>query len=605
MLIGFERPPGAAEEAMVREVDGVISRTFHLVPVIAASLPVPAIDALLQKPGVRYIEPDAEVYALQQAVPWGIERVFGDENYSFSTWTDSTGAGIGVAVLDSGIYLNHEDLNVVGGTSIIDDTHWGSDRMGHGTHVAGTIAALDNAWGVVGVAPEVDLYSVKVLDDEGSGSAGDLVAGIQWVTEQGVDNIRVMNMSVGTSDLTTLKDACDAAYAAGHLLVAAAGNEYEGVDTVLYPAKYSSVIAVAASTSDNQRASFSSTGSAVELIAPGVDIQSTDINLTSVVTVEGVEYESRPLEYSGTSGVTGQLVNCGLGRPEDIPEELPQDEWIALIDRGEITFEDKVRNVMEEGADAAIIVNNDEADPDRPGNFTLGDPEELWVPTVSVSYNSGLQIRANAVLGEGTVTVRFDSYPYLEGTSMASPHVAGVAALAWAANPDLTNVQIRGILQDTAEDLGLPEDHQGYGLVRADLAVALALDTEPSQPGYIFTAPPAIALGSMHPGTPAIGNSSGSVSGDNSAGYIVTGIDAKAENTGSMVSGEDVLTNKFQMGPSAEDLGDADVAQTFLNASGAGQHEVPFYVSQVVTWEDPAADNYTITITFTVIEKSE
>ena len=99
---------------------------------------------------------------------------------------------------------------------------------------------------------------------------------------------------------------------------------------------------------------------------------------------------------------------------------------------------------MAEGAGAAIIVNNDTINPNDPGSFTLNDSGYPWVPTVSVSYNSGLEIRPN--LGEGTVTVEYGPYLYYSGTSMASPHVAGVAALAWAANPDLTNVQIREIL---------------------------------------------------------------------------------------------------------------------------------------------------------------
>lgn len=475
VLIGFHRSPGAAEQAMVREAHGTIKYTFRIVPVIAANLPEAAVDGLLTKSGVRYIEPDAEVFAVDQTVPWGIERVFGDENYPFPTWDDSKGDGIAAAVLDTGIDENHEDLTVVGGTNTIDETHWGSDGSGHGTHVAGTIAAQDNELGVVGVAPDVDLYAVKVLDDSGSGTVSSVVAGIQWAVD---NNIPVLNMSLGSkTDSQTLHDACDAAYAAGHLLVAAAGNEGEpdGTgDNVSYPARYDSVIAVAASDINDNRAWWSSTGPAVELIAPGVDVLST-----------------------------------------------------------------------------------------LPGN----------------------------------------NYGWGSGTSMASPHAAGVSALAWAANPDLTNVQIRGILQQTAEDLGLPANHQGYGLVRADLAVAAALDTLPPEPGYTFTAPPAIGLGNMAPGTTATGNSTGSVEGDNANGYTVTGIDAKMENKGHMVSGTYVLANKLLMGPAADNLGPADETQIFLDEEGYGPHEVPFYVSQMVAYTDAVAEGYTITITFTVTEK--
>jgi subtilisin len=475
MLIGFHWPPGTAEQAMVRGAGGDITHTFHLVPVIAASLPQSAVDVLLGHPGVRYVEPVIGVQAIWQSVPWNIERVFADEEYPFATWNTTRGEEVGVAVLDTGIDRYQIDLNVRGGTSTIDGQPWGYDGHGHGTWVAGVIAALDNDVGVVGVAPLVELYAVRVLDDSGDGTDYSVVAGIEWAVDQG---IRVLNMSFGADTHSqTLQDACDAAYAAGRLLVAAVGNSgnAEGTgDMVLYPARYDSVIAVAASDTSDNRASFSSTGPAVELIAPGFEIVTTD--------------------------------------------------------RGS----------------------------------------------------------------------RFD---WKEGTSMASPHVAGTAVLAWAANPDLTNVQIRGILQETAEDLGLPPEHQGYGLVRPDLAVAAALNTSPPAPGYTFTAPPAISLGSMAPGTRATGSSSGSLVGDNSAGYTVTAIDVKTEHAGYMVSADHMLSNKLEIGPEGDQLGPADEFQTLLDVDAAGSYLVSFHVSQEVAYTDFVAEGYTITITFTVTER--
>ncbi len=355
VLIGFEAFPGAAEENLVRALGGEVNQTFWLVPAIAASIPGDAREALERNPHVRYVEDDAEVFALGQTVPWGVDRVFGEEAYSFQTWTTSRGTGIGVAVLDTGIDAGHEDLTVTGGTTTVDDTDWRADVNGHGTHVAGTIAALDNELGVVGVAPDVRLYAVKVLDDTGSGSISSVVAGIQWAADH--EDIRVANMSLGTSsNVQTLREACDQAYAEGLLLVASAGNSGNPGgrgNNVGYPARYDSVIAVAASTQNDTRASFSSTGPDVELIAPGVAVLST----------------------------------------------LPGDQY-------------------------------------------------------------------------GTAN----------GTSMASPHVAGVAALAWAADPGLWNDELRLILQDTAEDLGLDPNHQGYGLARADRAVDAAANAEGGDP---------------------------------------------------------------------------------------------------------------------------
>jgi subtilisin len=357
-LVGFHAEP---DIAIVKAAGGEVYKTFTIVPAVAARLSAQAAEALAKNPKVRYVEPDHEVFAHSQTVPWGIDRVFGAETYSFPTWGTSTGNAIKVAILDTGIDGTHVDLTVVGGTTTVDNTSHLSDGSGHGTHVAGTVAALDNNLGVVGVAPDVALYAVKVLNDGGSGTVSSVVAGIDWAVSQ---DIRILNMSLGSStSSTTLKQACDNAYAAGHLLVASAGNNGNPGgrgDNVGYPGAYESVIAVAASTINNTRSSFSSTGPAVELIAPGSNILST-----------------------------------------------------------------------------------------LPGN----------------------------------------KYGTYSGTSMASPHVAGVAALVWAANSSLKNNEVRQILRETAEDLGLSSNHQGHGLARADLAVAAVSGGEPPEPrAYSITA---------------------------------------------------------------------------------------------------------------------
>ncbi|MFO7772989.1 MAG: hypothetical protein R6V59_03470, partial [Dehalococcoidia bacterium] len=109
-LIGFHEAPGPAEQALVRGFGGEIYGQFTIVDVIAARMSPRAADALVRNPGVAYVELDGPVYALDQTVPWGIDRVFGEESYSFDTWDISRGDGIAVAVLDTGIDVNHEDL---------------------------------------------------------------------------------------------------------------------------------------------------------------------------------------------------------------------------------------------------------------------------------------------------------------------------------------------------------------------------------------------------------------------------------------------------------------------------------------------------------------
>jgi hypothetical protein len=133
------------------------------------------------------------------------------------------------------------------------------------------------------------------------------------------------------------------------------------------------------------------------------------------------------------------------------------------------------------------------------------------------------------------------------------------------------------------------------------IIAGLGISAAPS--GYTFTAPPAVGLGGMAPGTTGTGNSTGSLTGDNTDGYTVTGMDAKTTNTGYMVSGGNVLANRLQIGPASNSLGPADASQTFLDVSAAGTYDVPFHVSQSIAYTDAVATNYTITITFTVTEK--
>lgn len=270
VLIGFTGEPLAEDLAVITQAGGKVKRSYKIIPAVAADLPEPALRALQKRKNVRYIEPDAEVTINSQVIPWGITRTEAPK-----TWTTTEGAGVRVAILDTGIDPNHGDLRVVGGVNTVDGGTW-TDRNGHGTHVAGTVAALQNSVGVAGMAPKAELYAVKVMGDSGSGTLSSLIAGIDWAVR---NNMQIINMSLGTSsDSASLRSAVDRANAAGILLVAAAGNNgnADGTgDIVRYPARYESVVAVAATDSSNRRASFSATGSALELAAPGVGINST------------------------------------------------------------------------------------------------------------------------------------------------------------------------------------------------------------------------------------------------------------------------------------------------------------------------------------------
>ena len=276
VLIGFraETGPQTAETraGLVRAEGGTVHRSLQLVSVVSATLSEAAIKKLRARPEVAYIEDDVVLHAFAQTLAWGVNRIDAD-----LVWpTGNTGKGVKVAILDTGIDPTHPDLGLAGGVNFSGTTRDGStnpidwaDGHGHGTHVAGIVAARNNTIGVVGVAPDASLYAVKVLSNSGSGYTSDVIQGLDWCAANG---IQVASMSLGGGGTTSLQAACDRAFAKGVVLVAAAGNSS---GPVAYPAAYSSVIAVSATDSRDLRASFSNYGPQIALAAPGVSIYST------------------------------------------------------------------------------------------------------------------------------------------------------------------------------------------------------------------------------------------------------------------------------------------------------------------------------------------
>lgn len=307
VLIGFKQQPGPVEKTLVRAAGGAIKHTYSLVPAIAATLPRTAVAALQNNPNVTVIEPDGEFHAVDEELDntWGVKKIGAGEVH-----TSTTGVGAKVAILDSGINYLHPDLNdnYAGGYDFVNGDDDPTDDNGHGTHVAGTVAALDNGFGVVGAAPATSIYALKVLGANGSGSFSNMIAALEWCVANG---IQVTNNSYGSkSDPGTIvRDAYDKAYAKGVLHVAAAGNNGNprgSGNNVGYPARYGSVIAVAATDQLDQRASFSSTGDTVELAAPGVSINSTLMNL-GYGTMSGTSMASPHV-----AGVAALVISAGI-----------------------------------------------------------------------------------------------------------------------------------------------------------------------------------------------------------------------------------------------------------------------------------------------------
>jgi subtilisin len=308
VLISFRQIPGPNERALVRAAGGVIKHSYHLVPGIAASVPQAAIDGLSHNPNVTKIEDDLTVYAVDTELDraWGVEHIGAGIVHE----SGNRGTGVKVAIIDSGIDYNHRDLdgNYAGGYDFVNGDADPMDDHGHGTHCAGILAAEDNGSGVVGVAPEADIYALKVLDYDGNGSYGNIIAALEWAMLNG---IQVTSNSYGSSGNpgSLVEITFDLAADYGIINVCAAGNSgnLTGTgDNIIYPARFASCIAVAATTISNVRAGFSSTGQQMELAAPGAGIYST---------VPGGGYES----WSGTSmacphvsGVVALMIKAGV-----------------------------------------------------------------------------------------------------------------------------------------------------------------------------------------------------------------------------------------------------------------------------------------------------
>jgi subtilisin len=274
----------------------------------AATLPTSALERLREDPRVASISPDRPMGILAQTKPTGIRRIAAPK--SSTAAGDGVGTvGIDVAVIDTGIDLDHPDLNVMGGINCsTGNSH--DDGHGHGTHVAGTIGARDNAIGVVGVAPGARLWSVRVLSDSGSGTDATVLCGVDWVDSMAPANggpIRVANMSLGGGggddgacgrvDDDPVHAAICEATADGVLFVVSAGNSRRNIAGQV-PAAYNEVLTVSAVADFNGQAgggaaatcradvddtaadfsNFTRVGSADEahvIAAPGVCIKST------------------------------------------------------------------------------------------------------------------------------------------------------------------------------------------------------------------------------------------------------------------------------------------------------------------------------------------
>jgi subtilisin family serine protease len=335
--------PDNIKDASIYSLPGVTNvdedryiRWIEAAPASMNSVPLPTVEGALRmiRSGEGWEAPAfgeirAEVDPAVKEIPWGVKRV-----NAAAAWDYTQGEGVKVAVIDTGIDYTHPDLAPVykGGYNAVTPGGTPMDDQGHGTHVSGTVAAARDLKGVVGVAPKVELYVVKVLDKNGSGQYSWIVDGIEWAIK---NNIKVINMSLGGRTGTdALAQVMKKAKEAGIAVVCAAGNDSGAVN---FPAKYPEAIAVSASDSADKLASFSSKGPEIVVIAPGVSVYSTK---------KGGGYTS----MSGTSmasphvaGLAALAVGAGADTPDKVREALknaatplpglkPTDQGAGMVD---------------------------------------------------------------------------------------------------------------------------------------------------------------------------------------------------------------------------------------------------------------------------------
>ncbi|WND83148.1 S8 family serine peptidase [Lysobacter capsici] len=467
--------------------DATVNFQFDKLNAAVLTLPsADAIKALRANPDVESVEIDYPRYPMAQSVPYGIDQVQARDAWDVNRDGTidagaATGAGIKVCVIDSGINSTHEDFAGVALTGY--PTGWNTDTCSHGTHVAGTIAAANNATGVVGVSPgKVSLHIIKIFGSNGyNGSShgqcswtysSTLVDAAQRCASAGA---KVINMSLGgANSSTTERNAFQTLANNGVLSIAAAGNS--GNATLSYPASYPSVVSVAAVDQNNVKASFSQFNAEVELSGPGVDTLSTTPLANDPLVIGNSQFAANPIAGSRQTTASAGWVNGGLCTASS-------STWrnkVVLCQRGTNTFNDKVTRVKTGGGLAMVVYNNVDG-PLSAAFFNTATPPQpvtSTLPAVGISKADGETIIASLAGQTATVdatpSVSNVAYENKSGTSMATPHVAGAAAVVWSSKPTATAQQVLEALETTALDIDAAgrDNNTGWGLVQIPAAIA-------------------------------------------------------------------------------------------------------------------------------------
>ena len=443
------------------------------------------VKGLMNNPHIQLIEADQKrelmsAYSddsgnpmLEQLTPYSVYQSQADQV------TFNANAGMKVCVIDSGLDRSNPDFvwNNITGDNDSGTGNWDEHGGPHGTHVAGTIGAADNNIGVVGMAPGVDMHIVKVFNADGWGYSSDLAHAADKCTQAGAN---IISMSLGGGGANSTEENAFKAFTdAGGLVVAAAGND--GNDVRSYPAGYSSVMMVGGNDNNNDRYTESqypsctvTTGKGrkqttttdetvcVEITAGGVDVLSTypaGMATNSTVSADGQAFASSAMENAGNA--SGNSYYMGTAEATD----SGANGNVCIIDRGNISFHDKVQNCENSGGIGAIIINNEV------GMLyaTLGDTNATSIPAAGAAFEDRAALLAAST---ANVSIGTSDYGLMTGTSMATPAISGIAALVWSNHNNCTGTEIREALKATAMDSGAAghDVHFGHGIAQAKAA---------------------------------------------------------------------------------------------------------------------------------------
>ncbi|QLY26830.1 S8 family serine peptidase [Bdellovibrio sp. KM01] len=524
VMMKDEAPLFAARPSFEREIAGRVESSLHQIGTYIVQTEDPSdVERLKQNPDVVLVEEDQIIpyeleipLYLQRAelnisgrapadtpvagVPWGVAAIKAPAAWSLSR----QGEGARVLLIDSGLDKTHPSLkdNFEKGRDFTGESDGSdiTDIRGHGTHVAGIIAAKQDVNGFTGVAPKAKLLMARACFEKGCSTAA-MIAAINWGVTQKVD---VMNISIsGISSTAAQDEAIKRADQAGIAVVASSGNW--GSNRVFFPAALPTVIAVGAVDPSMLRATFSQYGPELALVAPGVDVYSTfpatrgKVHSVKIETSTGFSVKYLASTFGGTrevrNSLKGELVNVGEGDSIADYDGKNVKGRFVLVRRGKGKFMNKINNAIKAGATAIIFVNN------RPGlevgRFTEKD-KTLPIAIFMIGNGNSKVIEDRLARGEtvmATLQAASSGFQVLSGTSMAAPHVTGVVALMKAANKKLKSAQIKKILMatatpPTADNL---KNQYGKGVLDAEKAVQFSTrvgstaKTELLQPEFSVT----------------------------------------------------------------------------------------------------------------------